>query len=152
MIQRIQSLQLVVALAFLVLLFIFPYAVFIDPQAVNHLFDFTGVHASENTGTAVNILPLQILTGVVPVITLGTLFLFKNRVLQMRLCVFNMLLMIGILILMAWYIYYIKTELSAQVYYKATLLAPLLALVFTWLAFRNIRKDELLVRSVDRIR
>ncbi len=152
MIQRIQTLYLTIALLFLSMMFVFPYAIFIDQQTINYLFDFSGVYALENGNKILGVLPLQILIVTVPVITLITIFLFKKRVLQMRLCVFNMLLMVGILILAGYYIFYEKKALSAQVYYKVTLLFPLIAIVFTWLAFRNIIKDELLVRSADRIR
>ncbi|MCD6202459.1 MAG: DUF4293 domain-containing protein [Bacteroidales bacterium] len=152
MIQRIQTLFLILAFMFLSLVFFFPYATFIDPQAVSYTFDISGIYSQEETNLVINILPLQILIAVVPAISLVSIFLYKNRILQMRLCVFNMLLMAGMLILMAYYIFYIKGELSAQVYYKVTLLFPLISMIFTWLAFRSIRKDELLIRSVERIR
>jgi len=152
MIQRIQTLFLILAFMFLSLMFFSPYATFIDPQAVFYIFDFSGIYGQEDANMVINILPLQILITVVPAISLVTVFLFKNRILQMRLCVFNMLLMIGMLILMAYYIFYIKKELSFQIYYKGTLLFPLISLIFTWLAFKNIRKDEILIRSIDRIR
>ncbi len=152
MIQRIQTLFLILALMFLSLMFAFPYATFIDPEAVSYVFDFSGIYGQQDANMVINILPLQILIIMVPVLSLVSIFLFKNRMLQMRLCVFNMLLIVGMLILMAYYIFYIKGELSAQVYYKVTLLFPFISVIFTWLAFRSIRRDELLIRSIDRIR
>ncbi len=152
MIQRIQTLYLFLSVLFLGFMFAFPYTLFIDQNTIAYVFDFFGVYKLEAGTRIMGVLPLEILISVVFLINLITIFLFKNRILQMRLCVFNMLLMLGILVLSGYYITYIKKQLNAQVYYKITLLLPLISLLFTWLSFRNIRKDELLIRSVDRIR
>ncbi len=152
MIQRIQTVYLLLSLTVLGMMFFFPFTVFVDADAVRYVFDFSGVYEVGTDEMVTGTLPFQILLVTVAVINLVTIFLFRNRRLQMRLSVFNMLLMVGILILAAWYIFYTRGELQAQVYYKATLLFPLVSLVLTWLAFRNILKDELLVRSADRIR
>ncbi len=152
MIQRIQTVYLLLSLTFVGLMFFFPFAVFMDPGAASYVFDFSGVHEVGTENMITGTLPFQILLVTVAAINFLTIFLFRNRRLQIRLSVFNMLLMVGILILAAWYIYYTKGELQAQVYFKVTLLFPLMSIVLTWLAFRNILKDELLVRSADRIR
>ena len=152
MIQRIQTIYLLLSLILIVLMFFFPFTIFMDPDAVKYVFDFSGIYESGTERIVTGVLPFQILVVVVAVINFVTIFLFKNRRLQMRAAVFNMLLMAGILVLAGWYIYFAMRELEAQVYYQVTLLFPLLAMILTWLAFRNILKDELLVRSADRIR
>jgi hypothetical protein len=152
MIQRIQTVYLLFSLILIVLMFFFPFTIFMDTDAVKYVFDFSGIYEAGTGEMVTGTLPFQILLVVVAVINFVTIFLFKNRRLQMRAAVFNMLLMAGILVLAGWYIYFAMQELQAQVYYKVTLLLPLLGMILTWLAFRNILKDELLVRSADRIR
>ena len=152
MIQRIQTVYLFLSLTVIGLMFVFPYAFFLDTAAVKYVFDFSGVRQAGTGEMVTGTMPFQILLVTVAVINFVTIFLYRNRRLQMRAAVFNMLLMAGLLVLAGWYIYYAQDELEAQVYYKATLLLPLLGMVLTWLAFRNILKDELLVRSADRIR
>ena len=152
MIQRIQTVYLLLSLVVIVLMFFFPFTIFMDTDAVKYVFDFSGIYEAGGGEVVTGTLPFQILLVVVAVLNFVTIFLYKNRRLQMRAAIFNMLLMAGLLVLAGWYIYFTRNDLEAQVYYKATLLFPLAGMVFTWLAFRNILKDELLVRSADRIR
>ena len=152
MIQRVQTVYLLLSLIMMVLMFFFPFTIFMDAEAIKYVFDFSGIYSPGVGKVVTGTLPFQILVVVVTVINFVTIFLFRNRRLQMRFCIFNMLLMAGILLLAAWYIYYTRAEIQAQVYFKVTLLLPLVSIILTWLAFRNILKDELLVRSADRIR
>jgi len=152
MIQRIQTLYLFLSLVFLGLMFAFPFTIFIDRETTEYVFNFSGVLRLEDGQLVLRTVPPDILLTTISVINFVTIFLFKNRILQMRLTVLNMLLMAGLLILTGYYVFFTRNQLDAQVYYKITLLFPLISLLLTWLAFRNIRKDELLIRSVDRIR
>ncbi|MFZ4786296.1 MAG: DUF4293 family protein, partial [Flavobacteriales bacterium] len=56
-------------------------------------------------------------------------------------------------VLMALYVNSVQTAQSeAKFHFGMSFFLPFVALVFNWLAAKNIRKDEALVRSVDRIR
>lgn len=76
---------------------------------------------------------------------------FKKRVLQMRINTFNMIyiLLYGIVILTDVYPFFELPE-SAQLHIAA--FTPFTAIFFLALANKGIRKDENLIRSVDRIR
>ena len=82
-----------------------------------------------------------------------TIFLYRKRILQIRLSVFNGLLMIGFYGL---FIYYMSTigagdeEMNYSL--KIALGLPLVCLILDYLAIRNIGADEVLVRSLDRLR
>jgi hypothetical protein len=96
---------------------------------------------------------MLLLTAIVPLVTL---FLFKKRLLQIRLCAVNIVLLLGTLIFIAIY-YYLGSRFFAEFSYevrgfKIAAIFPLLSLVLTYLAARAIFKDEMLVRSLDRIR
>lgn len=84
---------------------------------------------------------------------IGSIFLFKNRKIQMRLTLLSLLVTVaGIVWSFIFYSQALKA-LSDQTY-KDELgrFLPLLALVFMTLAYRFIRKDEKLVKSMDRLR
>ena len=88
------------------------------------------------------------------VITTGLVFidiwLFKHRALQMRVATFSMILLVF------WYIaygiicLYLLGAISFRPHWAAAL--PFAALILLYLAFRGILKDEMLVRSLDRLR
>lgn len=151
MIQRIQTIYLLVIAILAIVNLFFPLAVF---QQGNELFtfDLTGVSAM-NTGEIVY--PTWGLFGLmaaIALIALVTIFLFKKRILQIRLCVFNMLLMLGFYAYFAYMAWDIKNEVGADMSVKFALCLPLVCLILNYLAIRNIGADEALVRSLERLR
>ena len=81
------------------------------------------------------------------------IFLFKNRILQIRLCVFNSILMLGFYGLFAFFYWSVKGQMeSVSMSFKFALSFPLISLILNYLAIRNIGADEALVRSLDRLR
>ena len=80
------------------------------------------------------------------------IWLYKRRALQMRVVTFSMILLV------AWYIAYgiitlnlLNTEMMLWRPHWTTAF-PAAALILLYLAFRRILKDEMLVRSLDRLR
>jgi hypothetical protein len=98
--------------------------------------------------------PSLILAVVMIFIPVVTIFLFGNRKQQMRLTIYSIvaeLAFIGTLILRT-------TSLNKQIpapisgsYWIGSIL-PVIALVLLFMAIAGIRKDEKLVKSVDRLR
>ena len=87
-------------------------------------------------------------------IAIGAIFLFKDRALQAKLAGGGILVSLFLLALAALVT---KTTWDAvpeggEATLGAGIAAPLIALANFWLAWRNIRKDEALVRSMDRLR
>ncbi|MCU0445440.1 MAG: DUF4293 domain-containing protein [Microscillaceae bacterium] len=83
-----------------------------------------------------------------------TIFQYKNRVLQIKLCLLNTLLIVAALGLMMLF-YYSGEALVKEPKYGAFapgFYFPAIALIFNMLARRFIKKDEDLVRSMDRLR
>ncbi|MEN2283600.1 DUF4293 domain-containing protein [Algoriphagus sp. SE2] len=83
-----------------------------------------------------------------------SIFQFRNRGRQMMLNMINSLFMVGLVATVFLTTNGINSELglSDNGQYKIGFWAILVAMVFNMLANRFIRKDEALVRSVDRIR
>ncbi len=132
MIQRIQSVYLALAAVGALI------SAFLFPMWTSEGFDY---FASANT-------LLFSLVVAIAVFSFIAIFLFKNRAIQMKLCTVNMLLVIvsGAYIVYQYFNYEVESVIGIAPFF---LLFPL---VFNYLAKRSIKKDDDLIRSVDRIR
>ena len=138
MLQRIQTIFLISAKLVLGSLFAFPLATAMIGQGGE------GVMRATHFPTII----IQIIAYT---ITLITIFLYKKRMLQIRLCVFNCVLLLGYQGYVIWKVY-LLSQIATAMQLSVTLVAPLLAAILTFLALRGIAKDEALVRSLDRLR
>jgi len=72
---------------------------------------------------------------------------------QMRICVFLMLLNAGTLGMIYYYVRFMKAKFDwMQVIYQWRIVIPLIVMILLYLAYRGIRRDELLVKAYERIR
>lgn len=135
MIQRIQSIWLLLAgagsLATLKLSFY-------SGNKDNNLFE-------ELNGTSHFL--LLILAVAVALAAFAALFLFKNRKLQTQLSLLGLLLQIGALVL-----YFLQTQKFVAGNFTLTSAVSFAIPVFFILAIIGIRKDEKLIKSMDRLR
>ena len=158
MIQRIQTIFLALVAISCILLFFFPLANYYDVVNGNYKFFIQGVKYMDpepqvRFGTLFA-LPLIIMVAASFIFSVGTLFLYKNRPLQIRLITFNVLLNI-ILLIVIFFFYATKIKTMTLIepeYQYPGMILPLISLVLLILSHRFIRKDENLVRSADRIR
>lgn len=142
MIQRSQSLYLLLVVLLSVLLLFLP---------VYEYGAADGLTALKSFRLGDNVL-LSILNGAVALLSAGAIFLFKNRPLQIRISGLSMLIttiLIGLLFFLADNM---STTLEQRLTYRYGAYLPILQLIFSFLAQRAIRKDEELVRSADRLR
>lgn len=87
------------------------------------------------------------------VLSLITIFLFKNRKLQFRLTILNIVLTIAYIFVQYLMIEQFKKDTLVQTgSYQVAALLPLLMVIFLIMAARGIYKDEKLVKSLDRLR
>jgi hypothetical protein len=88
------------------------------------------------------------------VVALYEIFQFKNRLTQMKLGLLNTLVLAAMLITTYYYAEFIAGPLveAKEGSFEAGFYMPVLALLLNALANRFIRRDENLVRSVDRLR
>lgn len=138
-IQRVQSIYLLVAAIIGSTLFGLPFATApAQPEGmlVDGAFDINDHIA------------LIILTIVVVLLSFVTIFLYNNRVLQMNLGKLNIVLLLGLLGLAGYLFYTLPVATSLGL----GLIVPVVVFVLILLANRNIKKDEKLVRSADRLR
>ena len=158
MIQRIQTIYLVLALALCGLIFFVPLSILL-PEMEGGLSYKLGVFGIENTSDKIIMLieftpVLLAFLGIVTLIILAAIFLFKNRKLQMKLCILT-----GILLLIFFALIFYFTnimsgfgEVESNISYLAGTYLPIIAVILLLLANKAIKRDEDLVRSADRLR
>lgn len=85
-----------------------------------------------------------------------TIFLFKRRLLQLRLCVVEMVLLVGSAVMEGVYYFLSYRVFAEQTFHtqvlKPAVVLPLVCLLFAYFAARAVFRDELMVRAADRIR
>ncbi len=107
--------------------------------------------AGNKTGVAT--WPLSALFITVAVLAFLNIFFYKHRMRQMRIAVFLILLSAGMLAMMFYYTFVAKSQLEGSlVLYQWRFVLPPINMILLYFAFRRIRRDELLVKTFDRIR
>lgn len=154
MIQRIQTLYFFIIVVLSSIGFFLPVANLYDPFIAELCtIKYQGITCLTATGgEVIRLWPLLIIATLIPLIALVTIFLYKKRVLQIRLSFINMILMLGfyvILFLNLW-----QSTKGTQISWSLNIAAafPLVSMVLNWLAIRAIGKDEALVKSLNRLR
>lgn len=149
MIQRIQSLWLLSAAAAGVLMFFYP-VIQISADSSLHIYEYESI----SIGGLDNIIQsgyiVAGLTGITALLSFLNIFFFKKRILQMRICTYISLLVIFLVILIVVFTLRTETKVAASIGLSSIL--PVIIFIFVLMARRAIRKDEALVRSVDRLR
>lgn len=147
MIQRIQTLFIFIAALITALMLKTEFAE-IASGGDYYIFSAEGIAMGVNV--ILDGLPIQVFIGLIVILHLVVIFLFKKRILQIRLLVFSIILLIGLAGLMLYFLY--AGFDSLNVIFKIPMVIPLIAIIFDYLAIRAIGKDEALIRSINRIR
>lgn len=147
MIQRIQSVYLLIAAVLAGLLFLLPFAEIAKDGAI-YLFNFQGVLLDGAVKT--NGLVVAVLLVISVVLNVLAIFSYSNRGKQVKL-VWGAILTLVVLLVSFVYFTYLSFS-GAQISFKLGAILPLIAVILDYLAIRAIDKDEALIRSIDRIR
>lgn len=188
MLQRIQSFYLVLAVVGIIMLFKFPIATytFVNPMGNGDIVSELSLIGAEsqysNDSKDVMYLThigqdlaqfngrwvLAINAALIGIIALVCIFLFKNRILQMRVVACAALLnVVYLFLLFLWAINgmngdggylgvlkelgYGTTAIEVNMWTPGTII-PIVTLILLYLAQRAIKKDEIKVRAADRLR
>lgn len=143
MIQRIQSIFLLLAAAALLGLFGLPFASTAEPVTASALF-------ADQTYNILDHTALTALFIIAAVVCLLSIFLFNNRKLQMRLSLLGIFGAIAGLIVAG--VLYSQDAAGQTAQLGVGFGLPVVSVILTLLAYRNIKKDEKLVKSMDRLR
>lgn len=149
MIQRIQTIWFLLASAVAVLIFFFP-VVELSSDSVIHVHEYESISIAGIDNLIQTGYIIAGLTGFIAFLSFIGIFMYKKRNLQMRICVFISLLVIFLVLLITYFSWSKFSNPGAAVGLSAIL--PLIIFIFILMARRAVKKDDELVRSVDRIR
>lgn len=154
MLQRIQTLYLLLVVVISAALFLLPVAQFNVYGFAVKLF-ITGIKADAAATSLIQVSNLPILVLIIPIIagSLAVIFLYKKRMLQIRINRILFLLIIMFIVVLFLITDTIRQRTGIAIQYNYFFAALLLVmLVCNFLASRAIKKDEDLVKSADRLR
>lgn len=155
MIQRIQTLYLFAIVILSCITFFLPVADLIQATTgIHYLIDYKGIYLVNASGNTFNssVWGLTAIAAIIPIFALYTIFSFKNRLKQIRLCVLNMLFMLLYYVILITYVWLASQRLNVDWHLRFVTVFPLINLIFNYLAIGGIGKDEKLVKSLDRLR
>jgi hypothetical protein len=150
MIQRVQTLYLLLVVILGTLLCFFSPVEFLMPEGTEYI-----------SLRVFNKWPLAVMSVAIPLLALVAIFLFRRRLLQARLNIMNVIFCLGYYALVALYVAFVmkgyepigeQTLAGAEWYLTVWAAIPLVNIVLTMMATRSILKDEALVRAADRLR
>ncbi|CCZ06495.1 MULTISPECIES: DUF4293 domain-containing protein [Culturomica] len=157
MIQRIQTVFLLLTVIVTGLLFYMPVITLNMPGATPEQTDIFQFYTTKyiQAGTPPVFIEFNWFSMVLNILITGlaflSIFLYKKRFLQLRLCLVNIILMLGIIILVSVQAYNI-TKPDGEWHLNLAFAFPIIGIILTWLALRGIVKDIALLKSYDRIR
>lgn len=131
MLQRIQTLFLLSATLLLSLLFFSKMA-----YSTSEIVKYTDIR------------PFLILSIITTALSFFSIFLYRKRMIQIRLSVVNLVLLVCY---QGWIVYYFVTAPKGTAF-SVTALFPAVAAFLVFLAIKFIARDEAMVRSVSRLR
>lgn len=150
MIQRIQSLYLAAATLLTLLMLFLPWVTY---QTETSAMAFDLLQGNENGLNAIYLLPSVLIT---ILLSIASIFLFKDRKKQMKYVRFTMIFTVVIFLNFGLLHFVNIQNLTAagklHMSYGIPAAFLLVNLVLYWLANKAIKKDDDLVRSVDRLR
>jgi len=154
MIQRIQTILLLIVFALSVMLMFFPLYEFTDNNGHTFLFGFDKIKPAvpENAQTIKSIIPVGVLIPATSVFALISIFLYKKRKVQKWFCLVTIVLIAFLILLAFFFASRFTTNIFTSVHIKFAGIFPFIELILCYLAYRKIKDDEELVKSYDRIR
>ena len=155
MIQRIQSLYLLFVVILCLLLLNGSILNFTGTSGTSAGLSALGTLHDQDQKLIAQIAPSWTLTALLSaicIISLADIFMFRNRQLQIFLTAVVIFLSVMLTGILVWLGHRVINDFKMIFTPGIKMVFPLLMLVFAILAFTGIRKDELLVKSYDRLR
>lgn len=164
MIQRIQTLYLLIVSALIAIMLFCPIFSFDtlspeNPETFRLMpFGVKGEIAGVDISTSLSTAYMGALMVLNFIVAFFNIFLYRHRWLQMRVCFISMVLSLGVQIFIVYYVILAKGFTGAlegkvtPLTYSISDVFPIITIILSYLAFRGVVRDEMLVRSLNRIR
>lgn len=150
MIQRKQTIYLLLTLAALIVCLCLPIGKLTNSASLGQ--EVAVYNIGLYTSTGINAHPILFVDiVVVAALSLINIFLYNKRKLQMKICVVN------IVLCLVWYAYYAFMAISmfkgiGSFSMSFSMCLPFVAIILLVLAYKGIKADEELIKSMSRIR
>jgi len=154
MIQRVQSIYLLIIVILSCQMLFFPLFEFTSRDGQIFSFTFTGIRTTDSDPARI-IQPLLQVTILIPVtgfISLVCIFLYKKRRIQMWLSLINFILIVVFVILVFLFTSRFTGNIFSDIHPCLVGVFPLIEIILSYMAYLRIKADENLVRSYDRLR
>jgi len=152
MLQRSQSLYLLGVFILAILMLTGPLARFMT-EGSELVLKYSGLFGAGGERVELATWPLTLFFSVVAALSFLNIFSYRNRIRQIRLCIFLIFLGAGMVGMMFYYTWVVKNSIeTTQTLYLWRFVIPPICIIMLYLAFRRIRRDELMVKAYDRIR
>lgn len=154
MLQRIQTVYLLAATLLYFFMINHPVSRITVSEELILEMDVLKIDAVIGEGfTPVSVWPFTALLIIVMALGVTALVLYKKRTLQMRICMFNIFLMLGLVALIWFYTKFTVDGLEGdQTLFLWPIVVPFISAILTYLAMKAIQKDDAIIKSYERIR
>jgi len=157
MIQRIQTVFLGVIVMLGIVFSFVPVLAFNNADLTYVMNAYKTVAINDMTIVVTKNMGVGVLQGMILLLALVIIFLYKNRQLQLKLAKLNILLIAFQIAAIVMYSDAAKTAMNlttseVAITFKLGSIIPLLSLIFTYLTIHFIKKDDQLVRAANRLR
>ena len=154
MIQRIQTIYLLIAVLLIGALFFVPYAVISDGMGAIYHFDASGFYSESapKAGLIMTSMSIVALCAISVLFIMVTIFQFKNISRQIIFSRLNILIVIALFGLLSYNTWQCTKLITGNYSLKISLTFPLIAIILIYLALKAIKRDEKLLKSINRIR
>jgi hypothetical protein len=150
MIQRIQTVYLLGVAGLLIVSMCLPLGYFTAVVGETYTFTPLGIRTGDDFQSSWGLFCLLLLSSIV---ALATVLLYKRRMLQVRMTIFNSLLLIGFYVaFIAFYLVFRGDNPGVSFRIHWALCLPLVSIILNYLAICAIYRDEVIVRAADRLR
>lgn len=149
MIQRIQTVFLLLIAGLMLAILFFPLGCIVSPHDPL-MIDVRGIHGPD--GSLVSEWALYILPVCSALLSIVSIFLYKRRKLQINICYLTIFSMVMFYVFFLMYTWTPGQSYAHDIRFYVTILFPAIGIILEFFAIRGIKKDEKLIRSLDRLR
>ncbi len=147
-IQRIQSVYLLIAVILMAVFAFFPALTF---ELGGRQFVYGALEAGKVGVTHIDPLMLMLVV-LISLLALIDIFLFKNLQRQMTVCFVDIIIGLAMLVAIGIQAFYVNGKDGVTLTWQWYLLLPILSIVFLMLAHKAMSRDKKMLRDSDRLR
>jgi hypothetical protein len=155
MIQRIQTVYLLLTTILAVFFLTGSILIFSSATGDQLIIKLTGIYTGNGHAEIEKIATPIFLSAIlllIPFTSLITIFLYKNRKLQIKLNLILLILILVLVLLILIHVFALSSDFRMNLSPDLKMILPLFMLISSVLSYSAIKKDDELVKSYDRLR